>query len=344
MDQTPFFTIGVPTFNRAEFLRECLANLLQQTFDDFELIVADDHSTDHTPDVVSSFHDPRLRCVRHEHNLGVVNNFRFLLREARGHYFALNQDDDLLHHEFLRRCHQTVTRDPDVVVYASPWWRGAACDGLNAKLMTVGFDSLNSILRDQPLILDGSRAVVSMLYSFHFMHPSLVLRTDDFRAAGGYAEVATPVSDLLGTARTLLRGRLAYDPRAGAIFRDHGGNYSANMSPTERRQRHIDRYAPLIAELESHRVDWRAHLAEDLGRMALHHRLDILRQWVRARAPTSLVHIGWQSVRNTPGVTPRRLRKMMRRRLGWRNTLRFMLTRLRAAVGVQPPNAPGRGD
>lgn len=325
MNDAPFFTIGLPTYNRADFLRECLAHLLQQSFPDFELVIADNCSTDHTPDVVASFSDPRIRYVRHDQNVGGFENFRFLTRRIRGQYFVVNQDDDLLHHDFLRRCHAAVAPHDDIVLYATPLWRGDLVNNMTSVLlMDPVASSTDRILSDEPFILDGRRVAVGMLHSFIFMHPALAFKSSDFLAIGGYSDAAPAVSDLITTARLLLRGRMAYDPRVGAIFRHHGGNFSHNMSVEDRRLRYADRYNPVIAELESAGVDWRTDLAADLARMAQADRMELMRTWLRTGAPKSMIDLLWSALR-TECDSSFKLYRMLSRRLGLRRTIRLAI-------------------
>ena len=58
------FTVGVPTYNRANYLPYTLSCLLQQTYRDFEVVISDNASTDNTADVVRQYNDPRIRYVR----------------------------------------------------------------------------------------------------------------------------------------------------------------------------------------------------------------------------------------------------------------------------------------
>jgi hypothetical protein len=68
-------SVCVPTFNGAPFVGEAIRSVLDQTFEDSELIVIDDDSSDGTPDVVAAFSDDRLRFVRNETRLGLVGNW-----------------------------------------------------------------------------------------------------------------------------------------------------------------------------------------------------------------------------------------------------------------------------
>ena len=94
----PLVTVAVPTFNRAGYLLQCLESIRGQTYPSLEILVGDNASTDGTPDLVRGLAaaEPRLRAIRHPQNLGMVGNFNALLRVARGDYFLLVSDDDLL--------------------------------------------------------------------------------------------------------------------------------------------------------------------------------------------------------------------------------------------------------
>jgi glycosyltransferase involved in cell wall biosynthesis len=90
----PKVSVIIPTHNRAGYLRSSITSVLNQTYQDFEIIVVDDASKDHTDVVVRSFTDPRIKYVRHEtgrgdggaRNTGIIN--------AKGDYIGFLDDDD----------------------------------------------------------------------------------------------------------------------------------------------------------------------------------------------------------------------------------------------------------
>jgi glycosyltransferase involved in cell wall biosynthesis len=101
----PKVTIAIPTFNRADrHLRRAIGCALAQTYADIEVLVSDNCSSDNTAEVVAGIEDPRLRYVRHEKNIGANNNFNSCVREARGEYFLLLHDDDLIDPDFVDVC------------------------------------------------------------------------------------------------------------------------------------------------------------------------------------------------------------------------------------------------
>jgi glycosyltransferase involved in cell wall biosynthesis len=93
----PLVTIGIPTFNRPEMLARALGAVASQDYPHLEVIVADNAAeTDEASPVVERFKSslPKLKFVKHERNIGSLNNFFFLLRTANGKYFMWLADDD----------------------------------------------------------------------------------------------------------------------------------------------------------------------------------------------------------------------------------------------------------
>jgi len=103
MLRTPKVSVFIPTFNRADMLRESIESVLQQTYDDFELIISDNASEDATESVVKSFDDSRIMYVKNDHNIGSRENWRRCFALVKGEYIAILPDDDLMVPENLER-------------------------------------------------------------------------------------------------------------------------------------------------------------------------------------------------------------------------------------------------
>lgn len=107
MDTTPFFTLVIPTYNRANFLPKTIASLLTQTFTDFEIIVVDDGSTDDTAEVMRNIQDARV--LYHQKK----NEERAVARNAganmaRGTYINFFDSDDLAYPNHLQTAYNTI--------------------------------------------------------------------------------------------------------------------------------------------------------------------------------------------------------------------------------------------
>jgi glycosyltransferase involved in cell wall biosynthesis len=120
--RTPRLSIGLPVYNGARFIAQSLDALLGQSFDDFELIISDNASTDETGDICRKYEkqDPRVRYVRQPCNIGLSPNHNFTLNEARGELFKWASHDDLYARDLLKLCIEALDGHPDVVL-AHSW-------------------------------------------------------------------------------------------------------------------------------------------------------------------------------------------------------------------------------
>lgn len=111
----PLLSVVVGTYKRAEDLDRCIASVLAQPENDFELLVGDDGSPDQTPDVIRRYsHDPRLRSYRNTVNLGMQANMFKVVEEARGEYVFILTDDDYMQPGALAKVTEVIRRYPDV--------------------------------------------------------------------------------------------------------------------------------------------------------------------------------------------------------------------------------------
>jgi len=90
----PKVSVVILTFNRAKFLAQAIRSVLDQTYQDFEIIVVDDCSTDGTKQTVRNFFDKRIKYLRHEFNKGEGAGRNDGIRIATGEYIAFLDDDD----------------------------------------------------------------------------------------------------------------------------------------------------------------------------------------------------------------------------------------------------------
>ena len=107
-NSTPFFSIGVTTYNRPEMLKQTLMSISAQTFLDFEVIVGNDYVQDPLSAELLGIMDPRIRIVNHPRNLGEADNMNTLLNLSRGRYFTWQCDDDLYAPNFLSEVHAAL--------------------------------------------------------------------------------------------------------------------------------------------------------------------------------------------------------------------------------------------
>jgi glycosyltransferase involved in cell wall biosynthesis len=118
----PKISICIPTFNRAHLLPFAIDSVLQQTIEDWELIICDDGSQDSTPKLMSNYQDPRIHYIRHAENVGKSNNMRSGFDSATGEYFIKFDDDDRLTPEFLEKTSAVLDRYSEIDFVGTDHW------------------------------------------------------------------------------------------------------------------------------------------------------------------------------------------------------------------------------
>lgn len=111
MIKKPFFSIIIPTYNRAIDLQFSLYCILQQSFLDFEVIISDNCSTDNTKEIIDKLQDKRISYFRNKTNIGVVLNIKKTIKHANGKYILLHSDDDfLLYENSLEKIYKNIEK------------------------------------------------------------------------------------------------------------------------------------------------------------------------------------------------------------------------------------------
>ena len=96
-------SIIMPSYNTGRFIEETIRSVIAQTYQNWELIIVDDCSSDNTDDVVAAFHDIRIRYLKNEKNSGAAVSRNRALREAKGRWIAFLDSDDLWESEKLEK-------------------------------------------------------------------------------------------------------------------------------------------------------------------------------------------------------------------------------------------------
>jgi glycosyltransferase involved in cell wall biosynthesis len=146
MNSVPRLSIGLPVYNGENFLAESLEALLGQSYEDFELIISDNASTDATADICRRYakQDSRIKYVRQPRNIGCAPNHNVLVQQARGELFKWASDDDLYARDLIERCIEALDEYPDVVL-AHSWT--AMIDGSRTLTKAVRYPLASASLR-----------------------------------------------------------------------------------------------------------------------------------------------------------------------------------------------------
>ena len=223
----PRVSIGMPVYNGERFVGQALESLLEQTFDDFEIIISDNASTDATGSICRAIagRDERVRYHRNPENIGAAPNFNRVLTYARGPYFKWMAHDDVCCPDFLLRCVEVLDRDPTVVLsYPS----------------ALDIDQDGRVLGpcDQDADFGGERA--------HERFRNVMRTSHAYTAIFGLVRVqplrhiplgSYPAADTVRLAELALHGRLHRVPEELFLHREHAdrGYYVASRSPDDMR-------------------------------------------------------------------------------------------------------------
>jgi glycosyltransferase involved in cell wall biosynthesis len=219
-DGNPLVSIGVPTYNRAKgYLRKVIERSLGQTYSNIEVIVSDNCSIDETPELVRSFNDPRLRYFRQQTNLGANGNFNYCLRQARGAYFLLFHDDDMIDEDFVEACIAALKPGQTV----------------GAILTGVRIIDENDNVRESRENRSTGQSAADFISGWFQGRVSLYLsstlyNTEGLKESGGFGSKKNLFDDLVPTFTLISKYGRADVPEVKASFRRHSNNSGSSAS------------------------------------------------------------------------------------------------------------------
>lgn len=233
---TPRVTVLVPVYNAAAHLGSAIESVLTQTFDDFELLMVDDGSTDDSIAIARSYPDERIRILENERNLGQVPSMNRGLQEASGEYVARLDADDACLPARLARQVEVLDRDPRVGLVAT-WMDGHDESGaVRWQIRETIPDYATFVFR----ILIGNMGIA---------HPTVMYRRDAVVALGGYDEaVALSEDQDLWRRMALARHDARIVTEVLVRYRMHGSQQSQRHAELQR-ARNNDAHERFIEEL-----------------------------------------------------------------------------------------------
>lgn len=169
----PHVTVLVAVHNGERHLRASIQSVLAQTFEDFELLVVDDASTDGTREILDAFAEPRMRILTNTQNLGLTRSLNRGLREARGRYVARQDADDLSDPPRLARQVALLESRPELALVASQYRR---------------IDDSGEVESAREVPTEAIDIRWRLLFLNAFTHSSVTFRRDVVLALGGYDE------------------------------------------------------------------------------------------------------------------------------------------------------------
>jgi glycosyltransferase involved in cell wall biosynthesis len=213
----PKITVIIPTYNRGAFICDAIDSVLSQTFQDFELIIVDDGSTDNTAVLISAYADSRLRYLTQE-NKGRSNARNRALAVAQGEYIAFLDSDDMYLPDKLRVQTSFMDSHPDVgMIYTS-----ALC--VDEEGRDLNFTYVASVSGYIYRYIAFFQPVTITL-------PTVMVRRAVFDRVGGFDEQMSRFEDTDMWRRISKLFRICAMPIETCKLRTHADNSLASQNP-----------------------------------------------------------------------------------------------------------------
>ena len=149
-------TVGIPMYNAEKFIGQAIKSILNQSFQNFEIIITDDGSTDKSIEIASSFLDPRIKLFADGNNKGISYRLNQQVELAKGKYFARMDADDIMFPDRLEKQIHFLNNNENIDVVGSSV---VVLDDDNqiivfrpAKLLTEYEKLFNNILFNHPTV------------------------------------------------------------------------------------------------------------------------------------------------------------------------------------------------
>lgn len=244
-DRSPLFSVVISTHNRADYLREAISSVLCQTVDDFEVVVINDGSTDHTEETVASFEDNRIRYFSRD-QAGLASARNYALDVSRGRFTVVHDDDDIM---LPWRLESHLSRMQPGSVGSYGGW--------------IDFDDETGAMS----LLQGKELTQgSLLYAGAvYLHPTLMVRTDVLRSLR-YTDSFRSGSDYsLGMKLVRSGFRLNHTKEIHTLRRVHPGQITLNHGITQKASAVLSGYMAEVP-MSSSNIKTSRQAARDLRR------------------------------------------------------------------------------
>jgi glycosyltransferase involved in cell wall biosynthesis len=213
----PLVSVGIVTYNQEMFIADCIDSVLDQTYKNITIVIADDASTDATPSIVREYanHYPNIKAVLAAENKGIAHNHNRTLQSLGGDYVATFDGDDLMYPTKVEQQVHYLDANADVI----------AC----AHDVDVFDQSKGRVTGHFSSIFSRKKPKGKMGVEFLFDAP-LFLPPDSFMYRRNFCPLFDPrlkyYSDVLHAVETFKNGKLGYIDEVLGIYRRHDKNTS----------------------------------------------------------------------------------------------------------------------
>jgi glycosyltransferase involved in cell wall biosynthesis len=168
--ESPLVSFGLPVRNAGRDIEKVVASVLAQDHPHLELVISDNASTDDTEDVCRELAraDARIAYHRQPDNVGILRNFQYVAKHARGTYFRWIGDDDTVEPSLTAKCVAAFAADPRLILVTTQ----ISYEGPDGDVSTAGYDGTDlgsddpiARLREMLRLLNASHLLIDPLYA-----------------------------------------------------------------------------------------------------------------------------------------------------------------------------------
>lgn len=160
----PEISVIMPVYNVEKYINCAIESVLEQTFENFEFIIIDDCSTDHTYDIIAQYHDKRIVKIRNDSNLGVAASLNKAISIAKSNYLVRMDGDDVSKKDRFEKQLHFMNANPNI--------------GISGSHMEL-IRSDGSIIKEQYKKIGHENIIAGLFFGYTSLaHPSLIMKKD----------------------------------------------------------------------------------------------------------------------------------------------------------------------
>ncbi|MEH2317887.1 glycosyltransferase, partial [Nostoc sp.] len=229
----PKVSVIIPSYNHEKYISETIHSVLNQSYQDFEIVITDDYSSDNTIKIIKEFNDPRIRLFCFPKNRGAAVAANNCIKEARGELIAMLSSDDIFTHDKLAKQVSYLEANPDVGAVFS--YAHIIDDDGN------DFKQENHFYKQ--IFIQPNRNRFEWLNHFFFKgnclcHPSVLVRSKCYTDVGQYDERFAQLPDFDFWIRLCMKYNIYVIPEELIKFRIRKNEANASGNRPETRIRH----------------------------------------------------------------------------------------------------------
>lgn len=196
-----FFSIIIPLYNKENHIENTLKSVLDQSFQDFKIIIVEDCSTDNSKMVAEAVVSKKIKIIQHENNKGLSASRNTGIQNSNSTYLAFLDADDIWHKNYLEKIYELILKFPEAYLFATNYAE------VYSKNVSVKPSSNLKNFGEDGIVSDFFE---SNLYQNIYIPSSLCTNKTVFDAVGGYNTTITYGEDVDFNIRANIKFKLAY--------------------------------------------------------------------------------------------------------------------------------------